>query len=184
MVIRDDDRNGARRGGRHAVDAGNAVVHGDQQVRRALLGNRDDLRSQPVAELEAIRHHVIHMPGAHETKSKNRYGAAGGAVGIEVGNHQNALVTSDCIREQIDRVLDAGQGRHRVQLFETVVEVRQRTHVTRGQHASQHWVHGRRQTLRYRWCVASGDTRSHGTQLRVTPMAGKTAAFRRPRQAV
>jgi hypothetical protein len=37
---------------RHAFDAGDAVVHRDQQLRRALQRHGDDFRGEAVAELD------------------------------------------------------------------------------------------------------------------------------------
>ena len=53
---------------RHAVDAGDAVVHGDQQVGLALCGEVDQLRRQAVAELEAVGHQVVDA-GARNARS-------------------------------------------------------------------------------------------------------------------
>ena len=78
-----------RRG--NPLDAGNAVVHGDQQLRLALQGHRDDFRGQAVAVLEAVGHQIINMGGAEHAQPQHTDRTGGGAIGIEVADDEDAL---------------------------------------------------------------------------------------------
>ena len=59
---------------------------------------RDDLRRQAVAELEAIRHQKIHRGEAPGAQRAHHQRGAGRAVGIEVADHQHPAARA--MREQ------------------------------------------------------------------------------------
>ena len=73
----------------HAVDAGDAVVDGDEEARLHLRGERDDLRRQAVAVLEAVGHDEVDV-GAHRAQAAHADRAGGGAVGVVVGDDDDA----------------------------------------------------------------------------------------------
>ena len=58
-MIGDQHVDAERARGRDAVDAGDAVVDGDDQRRLRCRRERDDLRRQAVAELEAVGHQEV-----------------------------------------------------------------------------------------------------------------------------
>ena len=88
------------------VDARDAVVDGDDHRRLALCGERDDLRREPVAELEAVGHEVIdaraHRPQApHADRARSR------AIGIVIRDDQQPLVPLDRGSKPRRRSVDA-----------------------------------------------------------------------------
>ncbi len=110
VMIGDEHLDAALLRRRHAVDAGDAVVHGDDQVRLPPGGDGDDLRRQAVAVLEAVGHDVVDMLGAHQAQCPHRQGAAGGAVAVEVGHDHDAPLGAQALMEQLDRRIDALEG--------------------------------------------------------------------------
>ena len=65
-MIRNDHVQPERIGVRHTVDAGNTVIHGDQQIGlafRALCDQIDDGGCEAVTQLETIRHEITHPVG-------------------------------------------------------------------------------------------------------------------------
>ncbi|MDT4842716.1 hypothetical protein FQZ97_766280 [compost metagenome] len=107
MVIGDQHRQPGHLGRRHALDAGNAVVHGDQQLWLTLQRHRDDFRGQAIAVLEAVRHQVIDMRRPEHAQTEDADRAGGGAVGIEVTNDQHALPLLQRLYQQFDRRIHA-----------------------------------------------------------------------------
>ena len=75
----------------HALDAGNTIVHGDQQLRLALKRHRNDFRGQAIAILETIGYQVIDMCCAEHAQPQHTDRAGGGTIGIEVADDQHAL---------------------------------------------------------------------------------------------
>ena len=76
VMVGDEHGDAEFVGARHALDARDAVVDGDDQVGRRLRGELDDLRRQPVAVLEAVRHEVVdlraHRPQAAQRRPRRR----------------------------------------------------------------------------------------------------------------
>ena len=83
---------------RDAVDARDAVVDGDEQPRLARRGKRDDLGRQAVAELEAVGHDEVDVR-AHRAQAAHADGAGRRAVGVVVGDDDDALAARDRLRE-------------------------------------------------------------------------------------
>ncbi len=72
VVVGDDHFDAAPVGFDHAVDAGDAVVDGDDDVGRLFArGQRDDLGRQAVAVLEAVGHDVVDLR-AHRAQAAQR----------------------------------------------------------------------------------------------------------------
>ena len=105
---------------RDALDAGDAVVDGDEQVGLALRGEVDELGRQAVAELEAVGHEVVDV-GAERAQRAHADRAGGCAVGVVVGDDQQALARRDRVGKQRRRVADALQQRRREQAGGVVV---------------------------------------------------------------
>ena len=92
VMIGDQHLDAARARRGDAGIAGDAVVDGDDERRRALGGEPHDLRREPVAELEAVRHQEIdrrETPGAQAAHDER---GARGAVGIEVADDEDAAL--------------------------------------------------------------------------------------------
>ena len=112
MVIGDQRGDAKRARARHAFDAGDAVVHGDQQVGLALSSELDQLGRQAITELEAIGHQIVDA-GAEEAQRAHADGAGGGAVGVIVGDDQQPLAGLDRVGEQCRRLGHALEQRRR-----------------------------------------------------------------------
>jgi hypothetical protein len=91
VVVGDHDLDAAFARRLDAVDAGDAVVHGDDDVGRFFArGQGDDFRRQAVAVFEAVRHDVVDAR-AHRAQAAQRGGAGGGAVAVVVGDDGHLL---------------------------------------------------------------------------------------------
>jgi hypothetical protein len=99
VMIGDDHTHAQPIGFRHAFDAGDAIVHGDQQVRAALRRQANDFRRQTVAVLKSIRHQIIHAR-AECAQRANANRASRGAIRIVVGDDEQTLPGSHCIGQQ------------------------------------------------------------------------------------
>ncbi|MNP34921.1 hypothetical protein D3C76_1282300 [compost metagenome] len=137
MVVGDQHAQpgGPRRG--DAIDAGDAVVHGDQQVRTFLQRHGDDFRGQAVAVLEAVGHQVIDPGRAKHTQRQHADAAGGGAVGIEVADDEDALATLQGIDQQFDGGVDALQLPVRDQPRQALVQLGGGLHAAGGVQAGQ-----------------------------------------------
>ena len=97
---------------RDAIDAGDAVVDRDQQVRLALRGEFDDLRRQPVAVLEAVGHQIIDFglcaPRQHAQSAQTDRGGSG-AIAVIVGDDQQSRIRFERVGEQHRRFRDMRQ---------------------------------------------------------------------------
>jgi hypothetical protein len=101
VVVGDQHLEARRLRRRHTLDTGDAVVHGNQQVRLALQGHGDDFRGQAVAVFEAVGHQVIHMGRPEQAQAEGAHGAGGGAIGVEVADDQDALALLQGRHQQI-----------------------------------------------------------------------------------
>ncbi|MNC41478.1 hypothetical protein D3C75_902470 [compost metagenome] len=109
VVVGDQYRKAGRLGRGHAVETGNAVVHGDQQLRALLQRHRDDLRGQAVAVVETVRHQIVDVRGPQHAQRQHADRTGGGAVGIEVADDDHALALLQRRHQQLDRRIDALQ---------------------------------------------------------------------------
>jgi len=79
----------------HAVHAGDAVVHGDEQVGAALLHAAGDAGGEAVAVGHAVGHQVVHLARAQQPQAAHRHGAGGGPVAVVVGHDDDAPVKAE-----------------------------------------------------------------------------------------
>ena len=99
----------------HAVDAGDAVVDGDQHVGIfPRLRQRDDFGRQTVAVFEAVGHQIIDV-GAERAQRAHADRAGGRAVGIVVGDDQQLFTRRNGIGGERRHRLDVLQRRQRRQ---------------------------------------------------------------------
>ena len=110
VVIGDERGDAELARARHAFDAGDAVVDGDEEIGPALRGELDQLGREPVAELEAVGHEVLRVR-AKGTQRADADRAGGGAVGVVVGDDEEALARLDGVGEEPRRVVNAFQKR-------------------------------------------------------------------------
>ncbi|MNR07238.1 hypothetical protein D3C85_1233540 [compost metagenome] len=137
VVVGDQHREARRLGRRHAVEAGDAVVHCDQQLRLLVQRHGDDLRGQAVAVLEAVGHQIVDMRRAQHAQRQHADRAGGGAVGIEVADDDDALALFQCGHQQPDRRVDALQLAIRNQPRQRLVQLGSGLHATGGIQAGQ-----------------------------------------------
>jgi hypothetical protein len=123
----------------HAIEAGDAVVHRDQQVRRLVQRQVDDGRRQPVAVHGPVRHHVVQRvgPRPEHAQPAQQQRAGGGTVAVVVGHHAQAPALLHHVGQQARRGLGALQLLRRQQLRQPVVQLVGLTHAARGQQARQ-----------------------------------------------
>ena len=91
----------------HAFDAGDPVVHGDQQLRRTSQCHFNDFWRQTVAVLKPVGHQVVDMGGAQQTQTEHAHGAGRGTVGVKVTDDQDALALFKRHHQQVHRRVDA-----------------------------------------------------------------------------
>ncbi len=137
VVVGDQHLEPGRLGRGHAVDAGDAVVDGDQQLGLALQGHGDDFRGQAVAVLEAVGHQVIDMRRAEHAQAEHADRAGGGAVGIEVADDEDALALLQGLHQQVHRGVDTLQLLIRNQPRQALVQLGGGLHATRRVQAGQ-----------------------------------------------
>ena len=137
VVIGNQHRQPGGLGRRHAIDAGDAVVDGQQQVGLAFEGHGDDLRGQAIAVLEAVRYQVIDMRRTEQAQTEHADRTGGGAVGIEVADDKDALALRQRLDQQLDRRVDALQLLIRDQPRQALVQFLGGLHATGGVEASQ-----------------------------------------------
>ena len=95
-----------------------AVVDGHDETGALLARDLHDLRGQPVAVAPAVRHHEPHVGGSEQTQAAHRDGAAGGAVGVVVADHDDARRGLDGVVEQCGGPVDVEQPVRREQACE------------------------------------------------------------------
>jgi hypothetical protein len=137
VVVGDQHFETERRGRRDAVMARDAVVDGHDEDRRERRRLSDDLRREPVAVLEAIRHEELD-DGAHRREPAHPDGAGGGAVRVVVGDDHDLLAVADRIGEARRGEVDSLHCRERRQRREIDVELLSRRDAARREHARQH----------------------------------------------
>ena len=107
-----------------AVDAGDAVVDGDQDVGFFLFGGEaDDFRRQAVTVIKAVGYQIVHLSAtaAQRTQSDR---AGSGAVGVIVGNDQQFFTTGNGIGQQDGHGADVAQTFRRYEPFQVGIELR------------------------------------------------------------
>ena len=129
MMIRDQYLDAMTVGYRYAVNTGNTVVDGQQQVGRTACRNLDDLRRQSVAEPEAIRNQVIDLSESEFAQAADDQCRAGRAISIEIADDDHLAVA--VFQQQIDASFDPRQCPHRQQVPERVVEILYRAYPPR-----------------------------------------------------
>ncbi len=142
-MVGDQHVDAARGRRRDAVVAGDAVVDGDDEARRARRGIGDDLGREAVAVFEAVRHEEIDV-GAHRREAAHGDRARGGAVGVVVGDDDDALARGDRVGEPRRGGVDALEQRERRQAREIGVELAGSRDAARGEHAGEHRMDARR----------------------------------------
>ena len=131
MVIGDQRADAELARPRHAFDARDAVVDGDQEIGLSRCREVHQLGREAIAELEAIRHQVIDAR-AEEPQRAHADRAGGGTVGVVVGDDQQALPRRDAVGEEPGRLLDAFQQEGRQQRCGAIGQLRRRADAAPG----------------------------------------------------
>ena len=121
VVVGDQRRDAVFAGAVDALDAGDAVVDGDDQVGRLLRGDVDDFRRQPVAELEAVGQQEIDV-GAEHLQGAHADGGGGGAVAVVVADDQQFGFGLDGVGQHVRGIAGVGQAGGRQQRLQFVIE--------------------------------------------------------------
>ena len=104
----------------------------------SCLGERYDLGRQTVAVFEAVRHQIIDYRAEFAQRAHaDRAGRC--AVGVVVGDDQQALPRRDCVGEDRCHALDVVQAGQRRQTGDFGCELLRRSHAARGINARQQW---------------------------------------------
>ena len=122
MVVGDQHLQTQRPGARHALNAGNAVVHRHQHVGTAGFHAFCNRRGQAVTIDDAVGHQVADVPGTQQPQAAQRHGAGGGTVAVIVGDDADFFVAGHRIGQQTGGLLRAAQRGRRQQFGQSVVE--------------------------------------------------------------
>ena len=110
MMIRDDDVNATLFRMAYAVDAGNAVIHRNEERRRLFgAGNVNNRGREAVAMRNAIRHAVVDARKAKRAQAAHRKRRPGRTVGVVVTHDADVLASGTRRQQPIDRVIEARQ---------------------------------------------------------------------------
>ena len=122
---------------RHAFHAGNAVIHGDQEIRLASGGKTHNFRSEPIAVFKTIRHQILNLRAETlQTEHANRTG--GGAIGIVIGHDQQTLLRRDRIGQHTGHVCAMEQPVEGEQAGQAGVELGGPAYAARGVDSGQY----------------------------------------------
>ena len=143
VVVGDEHIEAARTRMRHTVEAGNAVVHGDEQLRFLCERQIDDRRRQAVAVHGAVGHDIRQRARrrAEHRQAAHADGAGRGAVTVVVGDDADAALLFDRVGEQRCGGVGAFHRRRRQQVCQAVVEFFVRLHTSRCEQPRQQRMH-------------------------------------------
>ena len=127
----------------HAFHAGDAVVHGDEHIGRAVfdaLGNR---RGQAVTIDHPVWHDVSDVLGAQQAQSSNAHRTGGGPVAVVIGDDAELFICGDCVSQQHGRFCRSLHRGGRQQQSQAVVQFGFSNHPARRVQLRQQRVHAR-----------------------------------------
>ena len=99
MVIGDQHPHPQRPGDLDTLQAGDAIVNGQEDIGLPLGGQGDDFRRQAVPVLETIRYQVTRSLQPQGPKSAHSQGAGRCAVGIIIADDHQGLTLLDGLDE-------------------------------------------------------------------------------------
>ena len=123
MVVGDQHLHAQRLRVRHAGHAGDAVVHGDEQVGAFGFDAVCNGRREAIAVHHAIGHHVVDVLRAQQAQPAQGHGTGGGAVAVVVGHDDHAPVGGNGIGQQHGGLARAAKLVRWQQLGEAIVQV-------------------------------------------------------------
>ena len=122
VVVGNQDLQPQFLGAAHTFHAGNAVVHGDQQLgalRGHALGNR---AGEAIAIDHAVRHQIAHIARAQQAQATQRHSAGGGAIAVVVRHDADGLCAGDGVGQQSRGLVHAQQRGWGQQAGQGIVE--------------------------------------------------------------
>ena len=122
MMIGDQHVDAARGRRRDAIVTRDAVVDGDEEARRHRGRLGDDLRREPVAVFESIRHEEADVR-SHRAESAHADDARRRAIGIVVGDDHDPLACRDRVGKPCGGVFDAFHRRERRECREIAAQI-------------------------------------------------------------
>ena len=131
MVVGHQHLHAQGSGARHAVDAGNAVVNRDQQLRAGGLHAFGNRRGQAIAVNDPVRHQIADAGGTQQPQPAQRHRAGCRAIAVVVGDHAYFFPGRHRIGQQAGRLLRTMQRRRRQQLAQGLVKLVKRMNATR-----------------------------------------------------
>ena len=168
MMICDDHIHACPVGAAHPINAGRAVVDGDDYVRCFCQRQIHDLRRQPVAELEPVGHQKGNLSSAHCFQQGNRQRHRSGTVRIKITDDEDALPGGHRPGEPIGSLVDlrqcTGSGQRREITVELLAAGESATQVD----SLQQWRQVIRQIFQHRAFGHLTGQRSSGTRFHVT----------------
>ena len=115
VMIGNDHINCKRLRGGDAVNAGNAVIDRDDDLRRLLRCQRHNFRRQSVAKFETVWHDVADLR-THRAQTTQRNRTGRGTVGVVVGNDQDSLALFNGLNEALAYGVNAFERSRRREL--------------------------------------------------------------------
>ena len=177
MVVRDQHPDAAFPGGCNTRQAGDTVIHGDEEIRMPGRGNGDNLGGQSVTVFEAVGNEIIHVCRTHAAQGAQAQRAAGRAIDVKVADYEYPPVCLDSLCQQLDGRFQAAQSIRWQQPFQRVIEITRGLDGTRGIHPLQNRRQIRRQPPRIRDQRASEDASRHArSDSLTTDRASRNAA--------
>ena len=140
VMIGDQNLHAGRLGRRHPGDAGDAVVHRDEELGAARHRQLDYLRGQAIAEFETVGHQKIDVVAAHCPQRQHAQGRAGGAVAVKISDDEDALLGGQRRCQQGHRLLHAEQALGRQQLAGAALEQGRILYPPAGKDLTKQWV--------------------------------------------
>ncbi len=126
----------------HACDARHAVIDGDYQRGLACGRQRHDFGRETVTETKPVGYEEVGVCKMHGAQRAHHQCAAGGTVGVEIANHEDA--SGGAVRgQQLSGCIDALQRSDRQQSIQREIQLRVGAHPARRVDAPQNGVHGR-----------------------------------------
>ena len=127
VVVGDDDVDARLHGRRHTIDAGDAVIDGDDDVGRTRRGKRDDFGRQAITKFEAVRYKEVDA-STQRREAAHADGTRGGAIGVVVRHDQQALAPGNGVGKTLRNSGHSLHRRPRRQRREVVLERGARRH--------------------------------------------------------
>ena len=113
-MVSDQDRDPGLGGALHPGQAGDAVVHRDDEVRGQGQGRLHHCRAQAIAKGEAAWHQGGDPCRPQGLEATHRQRAAGGPVGVVIPHDQDVPATPDVQRQELRGRRNALEGREGV----------------------------------------------------------------------